>query len=95
MSTRINIIYWIVRCIRIPIPRQGIARLRNDRVGLDEARKVGVVVAGVVEIDPELFLADLARPAPGGCLLPVGGQRTTERHALAERSGAPPLGHEV
>ncbi len=69
MSRRVSIDYRIIVDIGKPIKRLGIIGIRDNRIRLDEAVQGGVIVAGVVIVQPCRPVVDL----PG--ILTVGDNR--------------------
>lgn len=55
MTSWIGIPYWIIKGIRIPIPRHRIPRAGHDGIGLRESAQSGVIPASHVKHEAEVI----------------------------------------
>jgi hypothetical protein len=60
VAARISAVERIVVTIRIPVQPLRVRRRGNNRVGLNEPPDLGVVVAGVVVVQPGFLVENLA-----------------------------------
>jgi hypothetical protein len=63
---RVDVLDRIVSDVAVTIERLRIARRRNDRIGRNKPRQVGIIVSGAIVVETELRIKNLAGEPPVG-----------------------------